>query len=36
MFFSRGFGTLLSLTLSLGLLGGTLGFDASRKDNVSI
>lgn len=36
MFFTRGFGLLLSLTLSLGLLGGVLGFDASRKDNVGI
>ena len=35
MFLTRGFGSLLSLTLSLGLLGSVFGFDASRKDNVS-
>ncbi|KAK7682490.1 hypothetical protein QCA50_014290 [Cerrena zonata] len=36
MFLSRGFSTLLSLTISLALLGGVAGFDASRKDNLAV
>ncbi|CAL1717246.1 unnamed protein product [Somion occarium] len=34
--FSRGIGTLLAFTLSIGLLGGVLAFDNTRKDNLAV